>query len=126
MTKKSKPEPKAKPLVELIGDGCLYISGSGQHLNCLKDDEIIRAQRPGPRSGFDTAYVSRYDRTDFVQWYGRRSDGCFHPWGKIMRLTPAGKKAAKAEESAAIDKRYAAIVARDAQTAAAQPEQSNE
>lgn len=114
--------PKVKPLVEIIGEGCLYMSGDGQNLTCLKNDEIVKAQRPGVRSHFDTAYVTRYEDTDFVQWYGRKSDGRFHPWGKIMRLTPAGKKAAKLEREAAIESAKAARAAREAAAGAAQPE----
>jgi hypothetical protein len=109
---------KIKPLAEIAGHGSLYIGGNGQGLNCLSADETVSAQRPGRTSGFDTAHVSRYTDTDFIQWYGRKSDGMFHPWGKIMKLTPAGKKAIKAEEAATAAKMAEAR----ANQAAAQPE----
>ena len=114
--------PKVKPLVEIIGEGCLYLNGDGQNLTCLKADETIQAQRPGVRSHFDTAYVTRYEGTDFVQWYGRKSDGRFHPWGKIMVLTQHGKKLAKLEREEAIEKAKAARAAQLATQQAAHPE----
>ncbi len=85
----------ADVLVEEIGEGRLYLSGNGQGLDAIKDAPTVLQNRPGSykQSGFDTAYVSRYEGTDFLQWYGRRADGCFHPYGKLMRLTKAGKAA---------------------------------
>ncbi len=81
-------------LAEEIGEGFLYINGDGQGLEAIKNDLVICANRPLPykKSGFDTAHVIRYAGTDLLQWYGRRRDGRFHPWGKIMRLTKAGKE----------------------------------
>lgn len=71
-----------------IGDGSLFLSGNGQGLNDLEKDPVAISNRPDSfhESGFDTAHLSRYEGTDFVQWYGRKADGCFHPWGKIMQI----------------------------------------
>lgn len=82
-------------LTEEIGEGCLYLDGDGQGLNSLKADAVVRANAPPSyrTAGFDTAHLSRYTGTDFLQWYGRKSDGRFYPFGKILRLTPAGRRA---------------------------------
>jgi hypothetical protein len=82
-----------KPLVEEIGEGALWLGSNGQGLGAVERDPVVIKNRPGRGSGFDTAHLVRYDGTDFCQWQGRRSDGCFHASGKILRLTAAGKRA---------------------------------
>ena len=85
-----------KPLVREIGDGCLCINSDGQGLGPLKNDFVVKANAPTggyKNHGFDTAHLTRYDGTDFIQWVGRRSDGCFHAWGKLMQLTDDGRAA---------------------------------
>lgn len=84
------------PLLKEIGEGCLYLGGDGQGLGPLRDDPVAKANAPAggyKKHGFDTAHLSRYDGTDFIQWQGRKRDGFFHAYGKIMQLTKAGKKA---------------------------------
>lgn len=92
----SPSQEKRTALLVEIGEGCLFVGGDGQGLEALKDEPVVKANAPSggyKKHGFDTAHLSRYDGTDFVQWQGRKRDGCFHAHGKIMKLTPAGKKA---------------------------------
>jgi hypothetical protein len=84
-----------KPLAEIAGEGCLYLSGSGKNTYVLQNDTVVKANRPPPRIRAQAAYITRYDGTDFVQWYARQSDGCFYPHGNILRLTAAGKRLLK-------------------------------
>lgn len=79
--------------LEEIGEGALYLGGNGQGTSWLRDDPVAKRNRPGAKARVDTAYISKYDGTDFYQWFGRRADGYFHPFGKIMRLTTAGRAA---------------------------------
>lgn len=84
----------SKPLVTVAGVGSLYIGGCGQYTDGLHDDPTVKKNRPDMRKErMDNVYLCRYDGTDFVQWYGRKSDGYFHPSGEIMKLTAAGKRA---------------------------------
>ena len=77
-------------LLEIIGEGCLYLSSNGQGFGSLESDQIARANRPPVVGWCDTCHLGQYEGTDFFQWHGRRADGYFHPYGKIMRLTEAG------------------------------------
>lgn len=72
--------------LEIAGEGCLYLSGNGQGLQQLERDPVAQTEKPPATGWCDTSHLSRYDGTDFVQWVGRKADGRFHPWGKIMRL----------------------------------------
>jgi hypothetical protein len=89
-----------EPLLQEIGDGTLYLGGSGQGYEVLQRCPVARANRPGPKARIDTAYICRFDGTDFFQWTGRKADGYFHPFGKIMRLTDAGRAALAAKQAA--------------------------
>jgi hypothetical protein len=94
---------KSLPLVEIGGVGALYLGGDGQCLDCLKEDPLVKANAPTggyKKHGFDTAHISRYEGTDFIQWQGRRADGCFHAYGQILKLTAAGRRAIRAETAA--------------------------
>lgn len=78
--------------LEEIGEGWLAISGDGQGVKIFQSDLIAKINAPTHRDRVDTAHLTRLDGTDFVQWYGRKADGRFHPIGRILRLTKAGKK----------------------------------
>ncbi len=82
-------------LLQEIGDGTLYLGGSGQGYEVLQRCPVAQANRPGLKARVDTAYICRFDGTDFFQWYGRKADGYFHPFGKIMRMTEAGRAVLK-------------------------------
>ena len=75
--------------LEEIGEGTLYLGSTGVSrlgLGHLESDPIAKKNQPPLTGWCDTSYLSRYDGTDFFQWHGRRSDGMFHPYGKIMRI----------------------------------------
>lgn len=73
--------------LKVVGEGALYLSGNGQGLRDLETDPVAKANRPPViGSGFDTCHLTLYDKTNLVQWVGRRSDGRFYPHGKIMQL----------------------------------------
>ncbi len=70
-----------------IGAGSLHMDGSGQGMEIYENDPVALQNKPSHiRDGFDTYHLSRYDGTNFVQWYGRRSDGRFYPHGNIMEI----------------------------------------
>lgn len=95
MTTDPAPTPmKADELTEEIGEGFLKLGGSGQGLEALHACPVVKKNRPVfHRAKIDTAHLSRYDGTDFFQWHGRKVDGYFYPFGKILRLTAAGRRA---------------------------------
>ncbi len=64
----------------------------GQGMEIFEDDLIAKMNKPTRKDRVDTSHLSRLDGTDIVQWYGRKSDGRFHPIGRIMRLTQVGKE----------------------------------
>lgn len=88
------PDPQP-PYFEECGEGWLALGGSG-FMHSVQQKAVrcpvAQANRPKPRDRVDTAHISRLGNTDIYQWYGRKADGCFHPIGKFMRLTEAGKK----------------------------------
>lgn len=87
-------EPLQKGIhLEEIGEGWLALGGDGQGLEIFNDDLIAKLNAPKRKDRVDTAHLSRLEGTDFVQWYGRKSDGYFWPIGRIMRLTKVGKAA---------------------------------
>jgi hypothetical protein len=55
-------------------------------LDFLAISPLAVAERGGRVGGADASYLSRFEGTDLVQWYGRRSDGCWHPIGRIMKI----------------------------------------
>lgn len=76
--------------LEDMGPGNLCLSGDGQGLEDLADDAVALKYEPkGAAQGFDTFHMKRFEGTDLVQWFGRRSDGRFHPWGNMMRIVEA-------------------------------------
>lgn len=86
----------SRVLVKVVDREPPRVGSDGQGLEALKDDETVRANRPYgsyKKHGFDTAHLTRYNGTNFVQWVGRRRDGYFHPWGSLMRITAAGLRA---------------------------------
>lgn len=98
MTHPDTPRPPMSEdgLVEVVQGNWPLSGGDGALLEPLYADPIVKANKPtgGYRKhGFDTFHLSRYDNTDLVQWFGRRSDGYFYPWGQLMRITPAGQSA---------------------------------
>lgn len=80
----------SKALLKEIGDGSLWLGGSGQHTEPLRTDPVAKANQPPVSGRCDTCYLLQYEGTEFIQWVGRRSDGRFHPYGKILQLTDAG------------------------------------
>lgn len=59
--------------------------GQDPVLDQVKDTALALSER-GRTSIYDHVHLSRASGTDFVQWYGRMSDGRFYPIGRIMRL----------------------------------------
>jgi hypothetical protein len=87
-------EPLRKGInLEEIGEGWLALGSDGQGLEVFKGDLIAKLNAPTRKDRVDTAHLARLNGTDFVQWYGRKSDGRFWPIGRIMRLTEVGKAA---------------------------------
>ena len=66
---------------------CRSKSGSGQGdlLRELSRTPLARSEYGRPR-GIDTAHLIRFDGTDYCQWYGRRADGRWYPFGRIMQI----------------------------------------
>jgi hypothetical protein len=77
--------------LEEIGEGWLSLGGDGSGMDIFNDDPVAKINAPKAKDRVDTAYLARLGNTDFVQWYGRKSDGYFWPFGRILRLTHAGK-----------------------------------
>lgn len=78
-----------------VGEGWLGLGGDGQGLEIFNKDPVAKLNAPTSKDRVDTAHLSRFDGTDFVQWHGRKSDGRFWPIGRIMQLTKTGKKILK-------------------------------
>ena len=77
------------PHLEIVGNGALNLNGDGQSVPAwCKDDPLAKQYAPKSykKTGFDTAHLSRYVGTDFIQWYGRRADGYFHAWGPVFKI----------------------------------------
>jgi hypothetical protein len=60
-------------------------SGQGDLLRELSRTPLARSEYGRPR-GIDTAHLIRFDGTDYCQWYGRRADGRWYPFGRIMQI----------------------------------------
>lgn len=67
-----------------IGEGYLYLGSNAQNTGKYHSDPVVKANRPPHGSGCDTSGLYQYDGTKFYQWMGRKSDGRFHPFGKIL------------------------------------------
>ena len=63
------------PHLEEVGEGWLSLGRDGQGLEIFRDDPVAKLNAPGRKDKVDTAHLSRLGDTDFVQWYGRKSDG---------------------------------------------------
>lgn len=65
-------------------------SGQGELLDVLSKTPLARSEYKsyfvGKYDRVDTAYLSRFDGTDYCQWHGRQRDGCFHPMGRILKI----------------------------------------
>jgi len=92
---------RAAPFFEEVGEGSLFVGSNGQGTDALEACPVARKNRPGVGSRVDTAHLSLYSGYDIFQWWGRKSDGMFHPFGKLLRLTAAGFRALEAAEQAA-------------------------
>lgn len=68
-----------------------FRSSDGQGLGVLAGEPVAQANAPSLRNRVDTAFLCRYTGTDFVQWHGRAASGYYHPIGRVMLLTDAGK-----------------------------------
>jgi len=80
------------PHLKEVGEGWLSLGSDGQGMEVFRDDPIAILNAPKRKDRVDTAHLSRLGNTDFVQWYGRKSDGRFWPIGRILQLTEAGKR----------------------------------
>ena len=89
-----------EPLFVEIADGSLRGGGSGQHTAPLERCPVAQENRPPLTGWCDTCHIVQYDGCEVFQWFGRRADGRFYPYGRMMRLTEAGRVAlAKAQET---------------------------
>lgn len=71
--------------LEIAGRGSLYLCIDGQCIDSsLERLGHIACYRPARE--VDTTYLGKYDGTQLVQWFGRRSDGIFYPYGPIFQL----------------------------------------
>lgn len=62
-------------------------SGQGALIDALERTPLARAERAAyRRRDIDTAYLCRFDDTDYCQWFGRKADGRFHPISRVMRI----------------------------------------
>jgi len=74
------------PKLQEIGEGTLFLNGNGQGLEELSKNPLAQANKPPAAGWCDTCHLSLFEGTNFVQWFGRRSDGRFYPYGKIMQI----------------------------------------
>ena len=75
-----------KTILKEIGEGFLYLDVDGTDNEYLEDHKVAIRNRPPFVGWCDTSYIANYKGTNFYQWFGRRSDGAFHHYGKIMML----------------------------------------
>jgi len=85
--------------LEEVGEGWLALGSAGSGLEIFHSDPVARRNSPSRKDRVDAAHLAMLNGTDFVQWYGRKSDGCFWPIGRIMRLTGKGKEKLRASRS---------------------------
>lgn len=68
-------------------------SGQGELINALKETPLGRLTRSlYKRRDVDTSYLCRFDDTDYCQWFGRKSDGCFHPISHVMKIVRVAER----------------------------------
>ena len=61
-------------------------SGQGDLIQGLSKLALARAERGEFIRGMDHVHLSRFYKTDYVQWYGRCADGWHRPVGRIMQI----------------------------------------
>ena len=72
------------------------LGGSGAGLDHLRRHPLARAEyergigKGRDRLRIDTSHLSRFDGTDFVQWFGRVQSGYFVPFGAVMKIVKSG------------------------------------
>lgn len=59
--------------------------GQGDLMRALSSIELARSEMGRPKR-VDHVHLSRFDKTDLVQWYGRHADGYHRPIGRIMQI----------------------------------------
>lgn len=74
-------EPGADKIAYSAGGG----SGQGDLIKALSSLELAQAEKGRPKR-VDHVHLSRFDKTDLVQWYGRHADGYHRPIGRIMQI----------------------------------------
>lgn len=69
---------------------CRMLGSNGYGLDDLRQLPLAKSEyasgNPRNELGIDTSYLSRFDGTDYVQWFGRQSSGYFIPFGRIMQI----------------------------------------
>lgn len=73
--------PGAGEIAYAAGGG----SGQGDLIQALSRLDLAQAEKGKPKR-VDHVHLSRFDKTDFVQWYGRHADGWHRPIGRIMLI----------------------------------------
>lgn len=66
-------------------------NGQGNLMRELERLPLAISERGRPRY-MDHIHLSRFDETDFVQWYGRCADGWHRPIGRVMQIVEAHRK----------------------------------
>ncbi len=68
------------------------LGSSGTGLDHLRHHPLARSEyergygKGRNRLAIDTSHLSRFDVTEFVQWFGRFPDGYFRPFGAVMKI----------------------------------------
>jgi len=61
-------------------------SADGSNTEHLEKDPVARRNKPPAVGWCDKSFLARFDGTNLVQWFGRKSDGGYYPHGKVMRI----------------------------------------
>jgi len=66
------------------------------HSERIDDREVLSCplavwERDGQSSG--ARHLQRYSGTDYCRWYYTKGDGWWNPYGQLLKLTDAGRKA---------------------------------
>ena len=56
----------------------------------LEDGWCNKSKRDGVK--LDALHLSRYDGTNYVQWFGRGPDGRYYPFGRLMLIVRVTKR----------------------------------
>lgn len=62
---------------------------------------VLERDTGRPWRRMDHIHLSRYDGTDYYQWYGRCADGFHRPIGRIMRIVSVAGSESSAEKTRA-------------------------